>query len=608
MTHRSFDIRLDRSDAVGTARRQTPRSGRRPGLIVNSLAFGFTAATFVGAMAMGTLVFYASQLPDSGTWAVPARPANIRVLAADGQLISNRGAMGGETVSLSALPAYVGQAVLAIEDKRFYSHFGIDPIGLAAAAVGNVRAQRVERGGSTLTQQLAKNLFLSPEQTFARKAQEALLALWLERLYSKDEILEMYLNRVYFGAGAHGIEAASQTYFGKPAVQLSIGEAALLAGLVKAPSRLNPKTNPEGANARAALVLAEMVREGFIAENAALTANNAVAVPRSAGSGNYIADWVETLIEAYVGELPSDAVVHTSIDWRLQQLAEQSIRDAVNGNGGARHFSQGALVSITPDGVVKALVGGVDYSASQYNRAVTARRQPGSTFKTFVYLAALEKGYSPNTVADDAPFDFHGWSPRNASRRYSGPVTLRDAFTRSLNTIAARLAIDVTPRVVAETAMRLGISSRMDEVPSIALGTSEVSLLELTTAYAPFANGGIGTIANVIERIETSDGEVLYENPSIGPGQVIAPSIAATMNDMLQTSWRQTSKRAPQIAGLPVGGKTGTSQQGRDALFVGYTPQLVTGVWLGNDDDGATNLSGGNVPLDAWYAFMLGAH
>lgn len=596
--------RADPPPAVPASRRRSSR------LLIGVMSTIFSAVT-LGAIALGvSVVIFTDQLQQSGTWAVPARPTNIRVLASDGHMISDRGQMGGQTVSLSNLPPYVSQALVAIEDKRFTSHFGIDPIGLLAAAVDNLTAGHITRGGSTLTQQLAKNLFLSPEQTLGRKAQEALLALWLERTFSKSEILEMYLNRVYFGSGAYGIEAAAHRYFDKPAAQLSVGEAAMMAGLVKAPSRLNPLYDLDASQERARIVLQEMAKEGYVSnsdiEPSAIASPSAISSD-SALSG-HIADWIETLAEAYVGELPSDIIVRTSIDRNLQQLAETAITQAVAASGDSRHFSEGALVAMTPDGMVKALVGGVDYRTSQYNRAVTARRQPGSAFKTFVYLAALEKGYSPDTMADDSLFEFEGWSPRNATRRYQGPVTLREAFAHSLNTVAARLAIDVTPATVAQTAARLGISSQLSAVPSIALGTSEISLLELTAAYAPFANGGVGVVANAIESIETIGGEVLYRNPASGPGQVIAPDIAATMNAMLVHSWQRTSGRPFDIAGLPVGGKTGTSQRGRDAVFVGYTPNLVTGVWLGNDDDGKTDLSGGNVPLDAWYDFMSKAH
>jgi penicillin-binding protein 1A len=566
---------------------------------------------WAGIAVAGLVVYYAVQLPASNTWAVPERPANIRILAANGQLISNRGQTGGEAVSLRELPHYVPAAFIAIEDRRFYDHFGIDVIGLISVALESARAGEVTRGASTITQQVAKNLFLTPDQTLQRKVQEALLAIWLEQNYSKDEILELYLNRMFFGHNSYGIEAAAQTYFGKSARNLSLGEAAILAGSLQAPSRLNPKSNPDAVKARQTLVLQAMAKEGYISDAEAKAATidpNQTIRTKVTGSESYVADWVEALMQSYIGEVTEDVVVYTTIDWDLQKHAEFVVKEAVANEGPAKGFSQGALVAMDVDGTVRALVGGVDYQQSQFNRAVTGRRQPGSAFKPFVYLAAMEKGYTPDTVADDAPFTFEGWSPQNASGEYRGPVTLREGLAYSLNTISGRLAIDVGPEKVVEAAQRLGISSPMLAVPSIALGTSEVSLLELTGAYAPFANGGIGVIPNVITRIETADGELLYEAIPASPGQVIDPIVVAEMNDMLQTAVEIGTGKRAQLNGWPMAGKTGTSQKARDALFIGYTSRMVTGVWLGNDDDTGTSLAGGNVPVQIWSEFMAKAH
>ncbi len=564
-----------------------------------------------GIAAAGVVAYFMMQMPAADTWAVPDRPANIRIVAANGQLISNRGKTGGEAVSLHELPYFVPAAFVAIEDRRFYEHFGIDLIGLASVALESVRAGGITRGASTITQQVAKNLFLTPDQTLGRKVQEAVLALWLERTYSKDEILELYLNRVNFGHEKYGIEAASQFYFGKSARNLSLSEAAIFAGSLQAPSRLNPRGKPELVQARQALVLQAMAKEGYItpAESQAAAIDPGQTVrTRVTGSESYVADWVESLMQAYIGDVSEDVIVQTTIDWDLQKAAEDIVRAAVENNGEARGFSQAALVAMDVDGTVRALVGGVDYAQSQFNRAVTARRQPGSTFKPFVYLAAMEKGYTPDTVADDTQFEYEGWSPANASGKYAGPVTLRQGLAYSLNTISARLAIDVTPQVVVDTATRMGISTPMQAVPSIALGTQEVSLLELTGAYAPFANGGIGVIPSVITRIETSDGKLLYEAVPAGPGQVIAPHIVAEMNDMLTTALEIGTGKKAHLNGWPIAGKTGTSQKARDALFVGYSSRMVTGVWLGNDDDTGTSLSGGNVPTEVWSEFMTRAH
>ncbi len=597
-----------------TAKTDKPKRRKRGGIggfFLFLLYWGFVAALWGGIAVAGIIVYYGAQLPASNTWAVPDRPPNIRILAADGQLISNRGKTGGEAAILRELPSYVPAAVIAIEDRRFYEHFGVDVVGLAAVAVESVRAGRVTRGASTITQQLAKNLFLTPDQTLGRKVQEALLAIWLEQHYSKDEILELYLNRVFFGNNSTGIEAAAQTYFGKSARNLSLGEASMLAGSLQAPSRLNPRSDPEATAARQKLVLRAMASEGYITDaeaNAAQIDPNQTVRTKVAGSESYVADWVESLMQAYLGDVEQDVIVSTTVDWELQKEAEFIVREMVASEGPKRGFSQGAMVAMDVDGSVRAMVGGVDYQTSQYNRAVTSRRQPGSTFKPFVYLAAMEKGYTPDTIAEDAQFTYEGWTPRNASGKYAGTVTLRQGLAYSLNTVAARLAIDVTPQVVIDTAMRMGISSPMIAVPSIALGTQEISLLELTGAYAPFANGGIGIIPNVITKIETVDGTVLYEASNAGPGRVIAPNILAEMDDMLETAVEVGTGKGANLNGWAFGGKTGTSQDAKDALFVGFTSRMVTGVWLGNDDATKTTLSGGNVPVAIWSQFMTKAH
>jgi penicillin-binding protein 1A len=589
-------------------KRKRSRSGS---FVMGLLWWGFVACLWGGIAVIGVVVYYGAQLPSSNTWAIPDRPPNIRVLAADGSLISNRGATGGEAVTYRELPYYVPAAIIASEDRRFMSHFGVDPIGLAAVAVESIQARNVTRGASTITQQVAKNLFLSPDQTLGRKVQEAILAVWLEQNYTKEEILELYMNRVYFGSGATGIEAAAQTYFGVSARNLSLGQAAMLAGLLPAPSAYNPKSNPERAIERQRLSLNAMAQEGYItpeeAKAAQIDPSQSVRT-RVAGSEDYVADWVESLMTAYLGEIKTDVVVQTTIDWKMQKDAEFIVKEMVASEGPKRGFNQGALVAMDVDGTVRAMVGGVDYQASQYNRAVTAKRQPGSTFKPFVYLAAMEKGYTPDTLAEDAQFDYKGWSPRNASGKYAGTVTLRQGLAYSLNTITARLAIDVTPEVVVDVAARMGISSPLTPVPSIALGTQEVNLLELTSAYAPFANGGMGVIPNVITTIKSKDGDVLYEASDAGPGRVIAPNVLAEMNDMLKTAVEVGTGKGANLGGWEFAGKTGTTQDAKDALFVGYTSAMVTGVWLGNDDATKTTLSGGNVPAAIWSEFMNKAH
>jgi len=595
----------------GKAQRTPRKRSRSGGFLMGLLWWGFVACLWVGIAGIGVIVYYGAQLPSSNTWAIPDRPPNIRILAADGSLISNRGATGGEAITYRELPYYVPAAIIASEDRRYMSHFGVDPLGLLSVAIETVQARGVTRGASTITQQVAKNLFLTPDQTIARKIQEMILAVWLEQNYTKEEILELYMNRVYFGAGATGIEAAAQTYFGISARNLSLGQAAMLAGILPAPSAYNPKSNPERAIERQRLSLNAMARDGFItpeeAQAAQIDPSQSVRT-RVAGSEDYVADWVESLMTAYIGEIKDDVVVQTTIDFKMQKDAEFIVKELVASEGPKRGFSQGALVAMDVDGTVRAMVGGVDYQASQYNRAVTAKRQPGSTFKPFVYMAAMEKGYTPDTLAEDAQFEYNGWSPRNASGKYAGTVTLRQGLAYSLNTIAARLAIDVTPQAVIDVATRMGISSPLTAVPSIALGTQEVNLLELTAAYAPFANGGMGVIPNVITSIASKDGEVLYQASDAGPGRVVAPNILAEMNDMLKTAVEVGTGKGANLGGWQFAGKTGTSQSARDALFVGYTAAMVTGVWLGNDDDTKTTLSGGNVPAAIWSEFMTKAH
>jgi len=602
-----------------TKSRKTRAAKPKRGLIGRFLRFslywGFVVAIWGGIIVAGVVVYYGLQLPSADTWAIPERPPNIRIVAADGRLLSNRGRMGGEAVAFRELPYYVPAAVIAIEDRRFYDHFGLDPIGILGAMRINISEGRGPlngHGGSTITQQVAKNLFLTPEQTIGRKIQEALLSVWLEQNYAKEQIVELYLNRVYFGAGAYGVEAAAQRYFGKSARNLSLGESAIIAGVLQAPSRLSPDNNPEGAAARARLVLNAMAEEGYISQEEADAASidpNKRIRTRVAGAEYYVADWVESLMETYIGEITEDVVVHTTIDWDLQKQAEFLVRESVLQNGEEHKYSQGALVAMTTDGAVRAIVGGTDYAESQYNRAVTARRQPGSAFKPVVYLTALEQGFTPDTIAEDAPFDYNGWSPENYNDQYVGRVTLRDALANSLNTVAGRLSIAVGPENVVDTARRLGISAPLQAVPSIALGTQEVSLLELTAAYAPFANGGNGVIAHVITRIESAEGEELYQDIPGGPGQVVAIENVAKMNDMLgQAVAVGTAKRA-HVGNWPIAGKTGTTQNNRDAVFVGYSSRLITGVWLGNDDGTPMQgVGGGSYPVEIWSQFMEHAH
>lgn len=601
---------------VANARGGRRRRKRRGGVfgflrIVMRTTFMVGLVGFIAVLAV--LGYFAAKLPNVTSWEVPERPPNLKIVAADGSLIANRGDTGGEAIKIADLPPFVPRAVIAIEDRRFYTHFGVDPVGLLRAAARNFTAGDVVQGGSTLTQQLAKNLFLNPERTIERKVQEVVMALWLEARYSKDEILEMYLNRVYLGAGAYGIDAAAHRYFGKPASELSLLEAATIAGLLKAPSRYAPTTNPDAALSRARVVLAAMREAGFITQEEEKTASaGTLVIPKQVaeGSAGYVADWVADLVPRYVGAVSGDITVETTIDLKLQAAAAEAVKEGIDNEGKDFGVHQGALVSMSPDGAVRALVGGRDYTESQYDRAVNARRQPGSSFKPFVYLTALEYGLAPETIRVDGPIDIQGWQPENYAHDYRGPVTLQRALALSLNTIAAQLTQEVTPEAVVDTAHRLGISSPIQAVPSVALGTSEVSVLEMTGAFAPFANGGTGVIPYVISRITSAtDGRVLYDRTGTGTGEVIQPQYVAMMNSMLKETLETGTGKKAVVKGWQAGGKTGTSQEWRDAWFIGYTAHLVTGVWFGNDDNSPTaKASGGNMPAAVWSRYMTVAH
>ncbi len=591
-----------------------PRRGKsRWGMSIGRMFYWALVCGLWGVIALvGVVIWAGAHLPPIQSLEIPKRPPTIEIVGYDGTMLAQRGEMAGANVALKDLPPYLPKAFIAIEDRRFYQHFGIDPIGIARAVVANILHRGVSQGGSTLTQQLAKNLFLTQERTLARKLQEAELALWLERKYSKREILELYLNRVYFGSGAYGVEAAAQRYFGKSARQVTIGEAAMLAGLVKSPSRLAPNRNPEGAAKRAQTVLAAMAEAKFITEAQAQAqiAHPSVAVkPAGAGTINYVADWIGEVLDDLVGQVEESIVVETTIDPKLQSVAEAAIIDELAAKSVKFNVSQGALVAMTPDGAVRAMVGGRNYADSQFNRAVTAKRQPGSAFKPFVYLTAIEQGLAPDTVRQDAPLDLKGWKPENYTREYFGPVTLTQALAMSLNTVAVRVGLEVGPKNVVRTAHRLGIASKLDPNPSIALGTSEVSMIELVGAYAPFSNGGLAVSPHVVTRIRTLDGKLLYMRQTEQPVQVIEPRNAAMMNQMMQETLISGTAKKAEIPGWIAAGKTGTSQDFRDAWFIGYTAHLVTGVWLGNDDNSPTKkATGGGLPVEVWTRFMRSAH
>jgi penicillin-binding protein 1A len=588
-----------------------PKRARRP-LPLRIAYWGFVVGLWLAIGAGGGVAWVGAHLPPIQSLDIPKRPPTIDIVDLDGKPLARRGDLAGPPVSIRTLPKYVPNAFVAIEDRRFYQHFGVDPFGIARAAVANVLHRGVAQGGSTITQQLAKNLFLTQERTLTRKLQEALLAVWLERRFSKQEILELYLNRVYFGAGAWGVEQAAQHYFEKPASELTIAEAAMLAGLVKSPSRLAPTRNYEEAEKRAKIVLAAMADSGFInatSEKLALAHPPRVIAQAGNDSVNYVADWVMDIIDDLLGHVEEDIVVRTTIDPALQAAGEAALAQELAAKGEKLKVGQGALVSMAPDGAVRALIGGKSYAESQFNRAVAARRQSGSAFKAFVFLTALEHGLTPDSVREDAPINVRGWKPGNYEHGYLGPVTLTKALALSLNTVSVRLTLEVTPQAVVRTAYRLGIASRLEPNASIALGTSEVSPLELTGAYATFANGGIGVSPHVIDRITGVHGKLLYSRSREPLGRVADQRTVAMMDAMMQQTLAIGTAKKASLPGWNAAGKTGTSQDFRDAWFIGFTSHLVTSVWVGNDDNSPTkHVTGGSLPVDIWSSFMRTAH
>jgi len=589
------------------------RSGKSRPLLLRLLVGGLKLAVLGIILFVGFLAFVFFSLDDKDPFQIPGRAPGVLIVAEDGTTLIERGSFFGDSARLERLPKHLINAVVAIEDRRFWYHPGIDPISLARAMYVNWRAGRVVQGGSTLTQQLAKNLFLEHKRTFWRKAQEAALALWLEWKLSKEEILSLYLNRVYLGAGAYGVEQAAKRYFGKKPEQLGLGESAIIAGLLKAPSAYNPLRHRQRALQRARVVLAAMADAGYISRQQAKTALKKVRFRPTPLKGEdatgHVADWIMAQLPKLVGEVKESVVVETTINPALQRRAARLLRQMLARNGRKRRVSQGAIVMLGTDGAVKVMIGGRNYTRNAFNRAVQAQRQPGSAFKPFVYLAALEEGFTPVSVIEDAPLKIGDYAPRNHTNRYYGPVTLTTALAKSLNTVAVRLAVRVGPATVAQTAYRLGISSPLDPVPAIALGVSPVSPLELAAAYAPFANGGRLVAPYVVKRVITRSGKVVYERSGSGLGRVVREKHLGMLNYMMRAVIRTGTGRNAAFRGQDIAGKTGTSQKYRDAWFVGYSAHLIAAVWLGNDDNRPMRrVTGGSLPAVLWRQLMQEAH
>ncbi|HYF23963.1 MAG TPA: PBP1A family penicillin-binding protein [Caulobacteraceae bacterium] len=586
--------------------------GKRPPL---KAALYWIAVLGVWGLIFLTAFFavFAWGLPDTSNLYEVERQPSVTYLDRNGALIAVRGSQYAPPVDVDSLPDYVPAAFVAVEDRRFYHHPGFDPIGMTRAFFANMKAKRVVQGGSTITQQLAKNLFLTPEQNMRRKVQEIMLAVWLEMKFSKKEILGLYLNRVYFGAGAYGIEAASQRYFDKSAKQLSIGEAALLAGLLKAPSAYSPVSESKRAAGRATVVLDEMEEAGVITpEQRAAAVMKPVVVSRTLATqhAQYFVDWLDKEIRALVGEPTEDLVVETTLDLTLQTSAERAVQQIVKRDAGKR-VEQAALVALDGDGRVRALIGGVNYADSQFNRAVDARRQAGSAFKPFVYLAAFEAGYTPTTNVVDEPVRIGNWEPKNYTNANLGPITVDTAVAQSVNTVAARIADEIGRDNVARAARRLGVSSKIGLEPAMALGAVEVSPLEMAQSYAPFSNGGFRVTAHGINRIRTHSGRVLYqwrEREDGGRVSVISNPPLMYTNQVLRSVLSSGTGTGARIPGYDLAGKTGTTSDYKDAWFVGYTGGFVTAVWVGKDDNKPMRrVTGGGTPAAIWRSFMAAA-
>jgi penicillin-binding protein 1A len=604
--------------ATAKPRRGKARPGKKKGAkrgrtrrpLWARLAIIATIAFIWVLLGVGALVlWYARDLPDIDQFARQTRQPGITVLAADGTPVASYGELYGRSLQLDEMSPWLPKAVMAIEDRRFYEHFGIDLWGTARALFVNLTEGELRQGGSTITQQLAKNLFLTPERSLKRKVQEAILALQLESRYSKDQILTLYLNRVYLGAGAHGVDAAAERFFGKGAEEVTLYEAALIAGLLKAPSRYNPANDALGADARAKLVLAAMVEAGHVsaAEAAAAFAAKTDAAPPAFEKGRHFADWTLSQVEGYLGQFARDIVVETTLDLALQTLAEEALAAVLAEEGPAAGASEGAVVVMTPKGEILAMVGGRDYRASPFNRATQALRQPGSAFKLFVFLAGLEAGLTPDSRFVDQPVTIEGWSPDNYGDRYYGEVTLREAFARSANSVSAQVLARAGKDKVVEVARRLGITTKLPSVPSLALGSAETTLLEMTAAFAVFANQGYGVWPTGIALIRGTEGTTLFRRQEDGLSRLVAPALVDRMTDLMTAvvGWG-TGKRADP--GRPAAGKTGTSQDYRDAWFFGFTAELVVGVWIGNDDGKPMDkVTGGSLPAEVFRRIVTAA-
>jgi penicillin-binding protein 1A len=586
-----------------------PRSVRKAAVWAGWIIGGFVA------LLVGFFVFVTWGMPSTDDLWEARNGQSITFLDRNGHVILREGAQNAPPVDLASLPAYVPQAFVAIEDRRFYQHFGVDFGGMMRAGAENLRAGHVVQGGSTITQQLAKNLFLTNERSWRRKLQEVAMAIWLETKFTKDEILALYLSRVYFGAGAYGVEAAAERYFDRPARELTLLQAATLAGLVKAPSRLNPASQDiAGAKARAGVVLNEMVSMGYISDaerQAALQEELVVSRRNPAGVLSYFRDWIDPTLSSVIGTQRDDFIVETTLDIAAQRAGNEAVNSVLNDQGEAKRVSQAGLLAMDDTGGVRAMIGGRDYDVSQFNRATQARRQPGSSFKFFIYLTAMEHGLSPYSVRLDEPVVVHipgqpDWTPGNYEHEYHGPVPLIEALADSYNMVAIRLTQELGGQNVIDTARRLGVRSELHNYPSLGLGAQVVTLMEMTQAYGTMAAGGYNIEPHGIIRIRRAGSdEVMWSWRPERHVQLIEDRPRRLMDFMMNRVVEAGTGTHARIPGRQIAGKTGTGNDYRDAWFIGFTPGMVAGVWAGNDNFTPTNkMVGGSVPADIWHQFM----
>ncbi len=559
-----------------------------------------------------TLAWFAGELPSITEQMIFERRPTIIIKANDGTIIDRYGDIKGETVSVKELPPHVAEAIIATEDRRFYYHFGIDPLGVARAMGVNIVNAGFVQGGSTITQQLAKNLFLSRERTLKRKIQEAMLAIWLETKLTKDEILSAYLNRVYLGSGAYGIDAAAKVYFNKSAKELTIRESATIAGLLKAPSRYSPSSNPSLSAQRTRVVLNAMYEAGFL-DKAEFTKLDKMppSPPRKPSSGDtirYFTDYIVSQVEGVIGIPEEDIVVETTLDRDVQARAEAAITKAVLTYGDTYDLTQGAALFMSLDGAIVAMVGGRDYEVSEYNRVTHALRSPGSSFKPIVYLSALEHGWNPGSLIVDEPITEGRYRPQNYGGQYYGEVTLTEALTRSLNTVSVNLMRDVGPEETVGLARRLGITADLEASLALALGSNGIPMMEMVTAYATIGRGGVAVEPFAIAKITNEVGTTIYEQPKERTArQVVARGYISQITGMMQSVVQYGTGQAAQGPYMAAG-KTGTSQDFRDAWFIGFTNQYAGAVWVGNDDNSPMKrVTGGMVPAPVWREIMTTA-